>query len=53
VIALALVVAYAQPAIARTTAFALIVVGTKTAVDLHAHLAERKRFAAALPEVAA
>jgi hypothetical protein len=53
VIALALVVAYAQPAIARTTAFALIVIGTKTAVDLHAHLAERKRFAAAGPEVAA
>lgn len=53
VIAVALAIAYAQPALSRTTAFALLIIGTKTAVDLQAHLAERKRFASPVPEVAA
>ena len=44
VMALALVVAFVQPALSRSTAFALVIIGAKTAVDLQAHLAERKRF---------
>lgn len=44
-IVLALAVAFFQPVLSRTTAFALVVIGAKIALDLHAHLAERRRFA--------
>lgn len=45
VMVVALAVAFLQPVLSKTTAFALVVVGAKVAVDLHAHLTERKRFA--------
>ncbi len=44
VMALALAAAFVQPALAKSTVFALVVIGAKIAVDLHAHLAERRRF---------
>lgn len=45
IIVLALGTAFLQPVLSKTTAFALVVIGAKVAVDLHAHLAERRRFA--------
>lgn len=41
----ALVIAFAQPWIARTLAFAVLVIIAKIAVDVQAHFAERRRFA--------
>jgi hypothetical protein len=45
VMAVAAVVAFIQPGLARTTAFALVVVLAKLAADLFSHLDERRRFA--------
>ena len=45
VMAAAGVAAFIQPALARTTAFALVVVLAKLAADLLSHLDERRRFA--------
>lgn len=40
----ALVIAFAQPWVGRTLAFAVLVILAKIAVDLQAHFAERRRF---------
>lgn len=53
VMSLATVVAIVQGAVSQSAAFALVVIGAKTAVDLRGHLAERKRFRyPAAPETA-
>jgi hypothetical protein len=44
IMALGLGVAFALPGVSRSAMFALVVIVLKTAADLHAHLAERRRF---------
>lgn len=44
VLSLAMIVTIVQSAVSKSTAFALVVIAAKTAVDLSAHLAERRRF---------
>ena len=44
IMALGFAAAFAVPGLSRSTTFALVVIVLKTAADLHAHLAERRRF---------